>query len=514
MTTSSEDDARWARRSFLVAAAATPVAGISAASGNATLSRGPIAAPAVGAQMPAIVPRSEWGGDLAPRSLIPAEDVRFLVVHHTLQPGSDYESADVPRLLRGIYAYHTGAEKGWPDIAYNFFVDKFGTIYEGRTGSIDGPVQGSATGGNQGFTQLCCFLGDYSVAVPPPPALDAMYQLLAWLADRYGVETADGATVEVISRGSNRWEEGATISAPTIAAHREMSQTECPGNACFALVKSTFPGAVSALRQPSSVSSTGVKTTSTTVPAPTSTAGLPSSTMAGTTSPAVPTISPTSGDLPREDGAVDVAEGGTFLPWAGGIGGLGIVGGGVAAALLARRKRISEVRSTPRTAAANAAVVAEHESVEEHHRTRMIARRALPTGDLLWHLGGPGWEYSEEDIAERLVHALADFTAEAGWSQSPARLLASAASVIERSSPGSPGSGAWLVGRDGADAAILLVGAARGWLEDGRGRRAEVPRGPSTATIDGARLVLRSAADAPGYAIEATRVSAIEEEPM
>ncbi len=54
---------------------------------------------------------------------------------------------------------HTGPDKGWPDIAYNFMVDRFGQIFEARAGSLAGPVAGSATGGNQGFSQLCCFLG-------------------------------------------------------------------------------------------------------------------------------------------------------------------------------------------------------------------------------------------------------------------------------------------------------------------------------------------------------------------
>ncbi len=192
-------------------------------------------------QQPTIRPRAEWDQGNGPTGPIEAEEPLFLLVHHTAQPGNNYTSDDVPGLLRSMYWFHSGDEKGWADIAYNFLVDQFGTIWEGRTGSIAGPVRGSATGGNQGFSQLCCFIGNLSESEPTPAATDSMVELLAWLAVQRNINIQPGATVSFTSRGSNKWPRGSEITTPTIAGHRDMSQTSCPGDKGYAFVTNRLP---------------------------------------------------------------------------------------------------------------------------------------------------------------------------------------------------------------------------------------------------------------------------------
>jgi hypothetical protein len=224
--------------------------------------------PAAASDLAGIHPREEWGADLPPTGPIPPEDVRFLIIHHTVDPGNDYAPAEVPGLLRGIFEYHTSAEKGWPDVAYNFFVDRYGGTWEGRTGSLAGPVAGSATGGNQGFSQLCCFIGNFSREPPTSAAVTAMIGLLAALADRYAIVTDHGSTVTFASRGSNRWPVGSSVTARTIAAHRDMSLTECPGDACMPIVRDLLPAAVTARR-----GATGIQPPPTTASTSTTVAG-------------------------------------------------------------------------------------------------------------------------------------------------------------------------------------------------------------------------------------------------
>lgn len=208
---------------------ATDAAASGDAAGEAPREAEAFAAPA----QPEIRPRSAWATKHPVRgTLVPEEDVSFLLVHHTLTPNTDTPE-EIPGRIRSIYAFHTG-ERGWADVAYNFFVDPSGVVWEGREGSLAGPVQADATGGSQGFAQLACFIGDFTSVVPTPAAMDAMVRLLAWLAGRSGL-SLEGTTT-FVSRGSSKWARGVEVTTARVAAHRDMSVTECPGDALYPLV--------------------------------------------------------------------------------------------------------------------------------------------------------------------------------------------------------------------------------------------------------------------------------------
>ncbi|WP_051515630.1 peptidoglycan recognition protein family protein [Candidatus Blastococcus massiliensis] len=229
------------RRAFLLgasaAALAVPLVG--------ALPRGASAAP--GLTGLDVRPRSAWAQGLPTPSPLPQEqDVRFLIVHHSASPNG-YAPDAVPGVLRGFHGFHTGADKGWPDVAYNFFVDRFGVVWEGRAGSLEGPVLPDATGGSQGFSQIACFIGDHSTEPPTPEAQRSMILVLAALAERHGIDPSPGATTNFVSRGSNRWPAGAAVTASTIAGHRDMSETTCPGEAAYPLVRDVFPAEVAAV---------------------------------------------------------------------------------------------------------------------------------------------------------------------------------------------------------------------------------------------------------------------------
>ena len=210
-----------------------------------TLPRQAGASPSPVAPGLSIQPRAAWAGDSRPPTgPLASEEVLFLLVHHT----ASANGADPVGVMRSAYDFHTGPQKGWPDVAYNFFIDQNGTVWEGRTGSLVGPVEASATGGSQGFAQLVCLLGDFTSVLPTPAALTSLNRTLAWLADSYGVSTAPGAVVTFQSRGSNRWPAGDTVVASTISGHRDMSATACPGDTFYPHLIALVPAEVEALR--------------------------------------------------------------------------------------------------------------------------------------------------------------------------------------------------------------------------------------------------------------------------
>lgn len=234
--------------------------------GAALLARGVPAASAA-SPAPRIHPRQEWADGLKPLRAMKSEepgDVRFLLVHHSESPNTD-RPGGTPERLRSFFRFHTSAEKGWPDVAYNFFVDRFGEVWEGRSGSLSAPVRGDATGGSQGFAQLACFVGDHSHQPPSAAAMTAMTELLAWLAVRFAIDLSPASRITFTSRGSNRWPAGQQVSTDPIAGHRDMSQTECPGEALYPLIRSTLlPGArslVGAARSPVPVPSPSTSAT-------------------------------------------------------------------------------------------------------------------------------------------------------------------------------------------------------------------------------------------------------------
>ncbi len=229
--------------------AAATVAAAALSIGRADGGRAAPASPAGALVAPGlrIVPRDAWGGDLAPTGPLRREDdVRFLLVHHT----AGAENQSTVSVLRTAYAWHTSNDpsKRWADVCYEFFVDRDGLVWEGRAGSILQPMEADATGGSQGFAQLVCMIGTFSDHLPTEAAQASLVATLAWLAERSSIDTSPGAQTSFVSRGSNRWKAGTAVSTSTIAGHRDMTYTECPGDALYALVHGDLMARVHAHR--------------------------------------------------------------------------------------------------------------------------------------------------------------------------------------------------------------------------------------------------------------------------
>ncbi len=184
------------------------------------------------ATRPTIVTRAQWGADESIVRAPPyyADRLRFAVVHHTAGTNS-YTAAESAAIVRGIQRYHILAN-GWNDIGYNFLVDKYGQVFEGRGGGIARNVVGAhAQGFNTGSTGVS-LLGTYSASPISTAARSALVKLLAWRLDVAHVDPRAGLTW--ISGGNPEYPAGTPVKLRTIAGHRDTGPTSCPGNALYA----------------------------------------------------------------------------------------------------------------------------------------------------------------------------------------------------------------------------------------------------------------------------------------
>lgn len=179
---------------------------------------GATAAQAAG--QPTIYSRADWGADESLRgSTVQYGQIEAAFVHHTVNSNS-YSASDVPAIIRGIYAFHVKS-RGWRDIGYNFLIDKWGRIWEGRHGGIDKPVIGAHTYGHNDDAFAASTIGTYTDTEPTQATLNAYARLFAWKLDLHDVDALSKANLD-----------GEVVNA--ISGHRDTYATACPGDRLYA----------------------------------------------------------------------------------------------------------------------------------------------------------------------------------------------------------------------------------------------------------------------------------------
>ncbi len=183
---------------------------------------------------PAIVTRAGWGAD---EEIVRAKPVfapadRLAVVHHTAGTNT-YTRAQAAAIVRGIEVYHVQGN-GWNDIGYNFLVDRFGTVYEGRGGGTEKNVIGAHSEGFNTGTIGVALIGNYQSATPPKAQQDALVGLLAWRLDVAHVDPL--STVVYTSGGNLKFRPGTSVTLRAISGHRDTGPSECPGTGTYVLL--------------------------------------------------------------------------------------------------------------------------------------------------------------------------------------------------------------------------------------------------------------------------------------
>lgn len=186
------------------------------------------------AAAPTIITRAQWGADesINTHRPSPARYLEMAFVHHTATTNA-YGPEDSAAQVRSIYLYHAQG-RDWGDIGYNFVVDRFGQVFEGRSGGVEVPEIGAHAGsgfntGSVGVAALGTFDSDV-----PGVTTERIAQVIAWKFALHDIDPH--ATVARVSGGAGnvRWGENVPVWLPAISGHRHSSFTSCPGEALFA----------------------------------------------------------------------------------------------------------------------------------------------------------------------------------------------------------------------------------------------------------------------------------------
>src|SRR5690606_25966754 len=119
-------------------------------------------------------------------------------------------------------SYHVKGH-GWCDIGYNFLVDRFGQIFEGRKGGMTNQVRAAHSGVdavNQYATGIS-MMGHFDYQKPSAAQKAAVVKLTGWRLKYFGANpkgnfTAGGRSYKVIH------------------GHRDVKATACPGKYGYA----------------------------------------------------------------------------------------------------------------------------------------------------------------------------------------------------------------------------------------------------------------------------------------
>jgi SpoIID/LytB domain protein len=174
---------------------------------------------------PTIISRASWGAGPGTQcdSPLTGNSTHGVVVHHTAGSNS-YSMSDSAKIVRGIQAYHTQGH-GWCDIGYNFLVDKYGQIFEGRKGGVDRQVRAAHSGNGEvnTYDMGVSMMGDYDKVHLSSALETAMVKLVGW---RMGTNYLKAKGTYKVTEKS--------LTLNMIAGHRNVVGTECPGRYGYA----------------------------------------------------------------------------------------------------------------------------------------------------------------------------------------------------------------------------------------------------------------------------------------
>jgi SpoIID/LytB domain protein len=192
------------------------------------------AAATIGSPMPTIITRAQWGADESMRRAGPkySGTIKAAFLHHTVTSNT-YSPEQAAQQVRNLYSWYVKGLR-YSDMAYNFLVDRFGRLYEGRAGGMDQAVIGGHTAGFNQDTFAVSAVGNFQSQNPPADQMaaidESVAQLMAWkLSLNHRDPNGTSVLVSDSGAGTSRYNAGQQANALVIGGHRDIGQTACPG---------------------------------------------------------------------------------------------------------------------------------------------------------------------------------------------------------------------------------------------------------------------------------------------
>ena len=178
--------------------------------------------------VPHVITRAEWGASAPVCTPDVATTLVGAVLHHTAGSNTYSTVAEAEQQIRNDQRYHIQS-RGWCDLGYNFVVDKWGNIYEGRANSMTKPVIGVHAGGFNTGTVGIAMLGTYTDVNPSAATLESVADVIGWRLGVYGVNP-QGMMTYYTGVGENSKFLNQTVALSRVFGHRDVAYTACPGN--------------------------------------------------------------------------------------------------------------------------------------------------------------------------------------------------------------------------------------------------------------------------------------------
>ena len=184
------------------------------------------------ANAPAIISRAAWGADESLRLNQQCDaaynsTIKVGFVHHVAST-NNYDAAGTAAEVRSIYAYQV-LVNGWCDVGYNFLVDKYGRVYEGRWGGVDRAVKGSHTGGFNTDSFGVAAIGNYETALPTDALVESIGRLMGWKLGLHNRNPLGQDTLVGAGGGTSKYPAGQRVTFNVVSGHRDAGNTLCPG---------------------------------------------------------------------------------------------------------------------------------------------------------------------------------------------------------------------------------------------------------------------------------------------